>query len=214
MWVVCWLGSAAVIGEALQLRVLTYKPRSGHIVAPPCHRRSAIPLTRRKQPAMTELVPIDEKWSTTASGLKFLDDHIGDGETPEAGDVVKVAYTGWLEKNGLEFDSTKGRSPFAFVLGQQRVIPGWDEGISSMRVGGKRQLCIPAELGYGQEGSGSIPSGAMLRFECELVSIESGFSGFIATFPGGITNFALTSILALSFVPYLLPEEVKPTFWK
>ena len=83
-----------------------------------------------------------------------------------------------------------------------------------MRVGGKRTLLIPAELGYGEDGAGAIPPGATLRFECELVDVETGFAAFLSTFPGGISNIVLTSLLALSFVPYALPPELKPDAWK
>ena len=81
-------------------------------------------------------------------------------------------------------------------------------------MGGKRRLSIPPELAYGDEGAGeSIPGGSRLQFECELVSIESGFAGFVATFPGGVQNLVLVTLLALSFVPYFIPEGARPTFW-
>ena len=84
-----------------------------------------------------------------------------------------------------------------------------------MRVGGKRRLSIPPELAYGEAGSsGSIPPNSRLQFECELVSIESGLNGFVSTFPGGIVNLGLVSVLLLSFIPYFLPQDVVPDFWK
>ena len=83
-----------------------------------------------------------------------------------------------------------------------------------MRVGGKRTLLIPAELGYGEDGAGAIPPNATLRFECELVALETGFAAIMSTFPGGISNVVLTSLLALSFIPYMLPAELKPDAWK
>jgi len=154
-------------------------------------------------------VPVDESWTTTASGLQYLDSKIGDGEAASEGACVRVAYTGWLEDGGKEFDSSIGRAPIAFSVGQQKVIAGWDEGILSMRVGGKRRLSIPSELGYGENGAGdSIPPNSRLQFECELVGIETGIGAFTATFPGGLPNFVLTSVLLLSFIPYFIPPDV------
>jgi len=115
-----------------------------------------------------------EDYITTESGLKYYDFEIGDGLTPEAGQVVSVHYTGWLE-DGTKFDSSLDwGTPFVFPVGMEYVIPGWDEGISTMKVGGKRQLVIPAELAYGEEGAGEvIPPGATLIFEVELLEVQS-----------------------------------------
>ncbi len=122
---------------------------------------------------MTEVDEAD--YITTDSGLMYYDIVVGEGETPSLGDTVVVHYTGWLE-DGTQFDSSVDRGePFAFVLGMGQVIPGWDEGLATMRVGGKRQLKIPAELGYGDAGSGGvIPPGATLIFDVELIAIEAG----------------------------------------
>jgi len=117
---------------------------------------------------------IDEKdYTTTASGLKYSDLKAGTGETPTAGQTVVVHYTGWLE-DGTQFDSSVDRGePFTFPIGQGSVIPGWDEGVATMKVGGKRQLVIPAALAYGEAGSGSvIPPNATLIFEVELLEIQ------------------------------------------
>lgn len=119
---------------------------------------------------------VDEKdYTTTQSGLKYYDLTPGTGATPAAGQTVVVHYTGWLV-DGTQFDSSLDRGqPFSFPLGQGRVIPGWDEGVATMKVGGKRQLVIPPELGYGENGSGSvIPPNATLIFEVELLEIQSG----------------------------------------
>lgn len=113
-------------------------------------------------------VPVEDDWTSSASGLQYINLAPGSGDEAKAGDVVKVQYTGWLEESGREFDSSVGRAPIAFNLGQGRVIPGWDEGIAGMRVGGKRRLSIPADLGYGDSGAGDIPGGARLQFECEV----------------------------------------------
>ena len=117
---------------------------------------------------------VDEKeYTTTPSGLKYYDIKPGTGATPTAGQTVVVQYTGWLQ-DGTQFDSSIGRdTPFSFPLGKGKVIPGWDEGIATMKVGGKRQLVIPAALAYGDAGSGNvIPPGATLIFEVELVSTQ------------------------------------------
>ena len=116
----------------------------------------------------------EEDFITTESGLKYYDLEKGDGATPETGEMVSVHYTGWLE-DGTKFDSSLDRgNPFVFPIGMQYVIPGWDEGVSTMKVGGKRQLVIPAELAYGEEGAGDvIPAGATLIFEVELLEVKS-----------------------------------------
>jgi len=108
----------------------------------------------------------------TPSGLRYSDLVVGAGASPAAGDQVEVHYTGWLE-NGTKFDSSVDRrQPFVFPLGAGRVIRGWDEGVATMKVGGKRRLVIPAELGYGDRGAGRvIPPGATLVFEVELLRI-------------------------------------------
>lgn len=107
---------------------------------------------------------------TTPSGLSYVDLVVGNGPTPVAGKPVKVHYTGWLE-NGTRFDSSVDRGePFVFTIGAGEVIPGWDEGVMTMRVGGKRRLIVPPRLGYGDAGAGGvIPPGATLIFEVELL---------------------------------------------
>ena len=113
-------------------------------------------------------------YTSTESGLLYFDFEEGEGVTPEAGQVVAVHYTGWLE-DGTKFDSSLDRgTPFTFPVGMGYVIPGWDEGVSTMKTGGVRQLVIPAELGYGKEGAGGIiPPDATLIFEVELLEIQS-----------------------------------------
>jgi FKBP-type peptidyl-prolyl cis-trans isomerase len=108
----------------------------------------------------------------TATGLEYVEILEGTGAQPKPGDSVSVHYTGWL-KSGQKFDSSHDRGqPLVFPLGRGRVIKGWDEGVASMKVGGKRKLIIPAHLGYGDRGTGGvIPPGATLIFEVELVGI-------------------------------------------
>ncbi len=109
--------------------------------------------------------------TTTASGLQYVEIEAGTGPMPQPGDMVSVHYTGTLE-DGTEFDSSIGRDPFRFTLGQGQVIPGWDEGIALMHEGGKATLIIPSELGYGAAGAGPIPPDATLIFEVELVDVQ------------------------------------------
>ncbi len=115
----------------------------------------------------------EAEYVTTDSGLKYADLEVGDGPTPEKGQTVSVHYTGWLE-DGTKFDSSLDRGqPFSFVLGEGRVIRGWDEGVATMKVGGKRQLVIPPELAYGERGAGGvIPPNATLIFDVELLEVR------------------------------------------
>ncbi len=109
----------------------------------------------------------------TPSGLKYQDLVVGSGTIAEPGMSVSVHYTGWLT-DGTKFDSSLDRGqPFTFTLGAGNVIRGWDEGVAGMRVGGKRKLTIPAELGYGDRGAaGVIPAGATLVFEVQLLGVR------------------------------------------
>jgi FKBP-type peptidyl-prolyl cis-trans isomerase len=110
---------------------------------------------------------------TTTSGLKYIDLAVGTGATPQMGQTVTVQYTGILD-NGKKFDSSRDRNePFSFTIGIGKVIQGWDEGLSTMKVGGRRQLIIPSNLAYGSRGSGSsIPPNATLVFDVELLGIS------------------------------------------
>lgn len=115
----------------------------------------------------------EENIITTESGLQYVDIVEGDGATPQPGQTVMVHYTGTLE-NGLKFDSSVDRGqPFSFKIGVGQVIQGWDEGVGTMQVGGKRKLIIPSELGYGARGAGGvIPPNATLLFDVELLRIQ------------------------------------------
>jgi peptidylprolyl isomerase len=115
---------------------------------------------------------VDLRASTkTPSGLYYRDLVVGTGAEVQPGSTVAVRYAGALP-NGREFDANRSGDPFVFHPGRQEVIPGWDEGVVGMRVGGKRQLIVPAELGYGASGSGPIPPNAILVFTVEVVSVE------------------------------------------
>jgi peptidylprolyl isomerase len=115
--------------------------------------------------------------TTTPSGLKIIDVKVGTGPSPKPGQTCVMNYTGWLYENGkkgAKFDSSLDRNqPFSFPIGQHQVIAGWDEGVATMKVGGKRTLIIPPELGYGSRGAGGIiPPNATLMFDVELVGVK------------------------------------------
>ena len=114
-----------------------------------------------------------EQTVTTDSGLKYLDMTVGTGRLAELGDTASVHYTGWLA-DGKKFDSSVDRKePFSFRLGAGQVIKGWDEGVMGMKIGGKRKLTIPPQLGYGARGAGGvIPPNATLTFDVELLDLR------------------------------------------
>jgi peptidylprolyl isomerase len=114
---------------------------------------------------------------TTPLGLKMIDTKVGTGAQPTKGQTVVVNYTGWLYDNGVKgqkFDSSLDRGyPFMFKIGQGEVIQGWDDGVATMKVGGKRTLIIPPALGYGSRGAGgAIPPNATLMFDVELLEVK------------------------------------------
>jgi peptidylprolyl isomerase len=110
--------------------------------------------------------------TTTPSGLQYRDDAVGEGQEAKAGDTVSVHYTGTLQ-DGKKFDSSRDRGqPFSFPLGAGHVIKGWDEGVAGMKIGGRRSLVIPPELGYGGRAIGPIPPNSTLLFDVELLGIH------------------------------------------
>jgi FKBP-type peptidyl-prolyl cis-trans isomerase FkpA len=125
------------------------------------------------QPAAEATTPAPAESAPAAAGLKIEDTKVGTGEVAKAGDTVVVDYTGWLT-DGTKFDSSIDRNqPFSFVLGAGSVIPGWDQGVAGMKVGGTRKLTIPPDLGYGAQGAGGvIPPNATLVFEVKLLKIN------------------------------------------
>ena len=109
---------------------------------------------------------------TLPNGLKYVDVKVGDGGLAESGMSIQVHYTGWL-LNGTKFDSSLDHGqPFTFKLGAGEVIRGWDEGVKGMRVGGKRKLTIPPDLGYGAQANGAIPANSTLVFDVELLAVR------------------------------------------
>ncbi len=120
---------------------------------------------------------MEAKVIETESGLKYIEVELGEGSEAKAGMTVEVHYTGWLDEKGekgKKFDSSVDRgTPFSFPLGAGRVIKGWDEGVAGMKIGGKRTLIIPADLGYGSRGAGGvIPPNATLIFDVELLGVK------------------------------------------
>ncbi len=119
----------------------------------------------------------EKKMTETKSGLKYRDTKEGEGDSPETGQTCVMHYTGWLwedGKKGQKFDSSVDRGePFEFQIGRKQVIGGWDEGVATMKPGGKRELLIPPALGYGARGAGGvIPPNATLLFEVELIKVK------------------------------------------
>jgi peptidylprolyl isomerase len=153
------------------LRVFT--PRSGALLA--LAFLTALACLLAAAPASMAQEP--GKTMTTSSGLQITDITIGTGAEPKPGQTCTVHYTGWLYENGAKgqkFDSSVDRGqPFSFKIGQHQVIAGWDEGVASMKVGGKRTLTIPPSLGYGARGAGGvIPPNATLIFDVELLGVK------------------------------------------
>ena len=114
-----------------------------------------------------------DEYQTSATGLKWKDLKVGEGASPSTGQTVSVHYTGWL-LDGKKFDSSRDRGqPFKFQIGKGQVIKGWDEGVASMKVGGRRELLIPPELAYGSRGfPGAIPPSSTLKFDVELLGVQ------------------------------------------
>lgn len=149
------------------------KPAEAPAPAPAAEQpapEAAAPAPEAEKPANPE----EPAMQKTESGLQYQEIKVGDGAVPQAGQTVIVHYTGWLT-DGKKFDSSVDRGqPFKFTLGRGQVIRGWDEGLSTMKVGGKRKLTIPSDLAYGPRGAGNglIPPNATLVFDVELLGIQ------------------------------------------
>ncbi len=169
--------AAAALGLVLRGQTPPTRPTDVTAVPPladtpeaPARKTSAAP---RKAPAAPQALA-DDAYVTTESGLRYHDFVVGTGAQPVHGQTVLVDYVGWLKDSGRKFDASLDREdPIAFPIGVGKVIPGWDEGVLSMQVGGRRQLVIPSSLAYGPKGRPPvIPPDATLVFEVELVAVE------------------------------------------
>lgn len=162
-----------ICGTALALAL----PLALSAQAPASGSAKAAPQKARKASAKTPAKSKGPQMITTESGLKYVDTQVGTGPSPLKGQECLVHYTGWLSvkgERGKKFDSSVDRGePLAIPIGVGRVIKGWDEGVLTMKVGGKRTLHIPANLGYGVRGAGAdIPPNADLIFDVELLSVK------------------------------------------
>ncbi len=169
LWIVALLALAAAgcnESKSTSSSTTTESATSGSVTPSETAATPASPLPGQAVPADVQLV-------TTASGLQYYDLAVGNGDIADTGEQVTVHYTGWLA-NGTEFDSSLRRQePIRFPLGTGAVIKGWDEGLTGMRVGGKRKLIIPANLAYGADGRAPvIPPDANLVFDVELVEVK------------------------------------------
>src|ERR1051325_5336729 len=159
----------------------TDSPLGDHMTVPRCASALAAlaltALTLTAAPFHGAIAQTPGKTMTTPSGLQITDSKVGTGATPKPGQICVMHYTGWLYDNGVKgkkFDSSVDRNePFEFPIGQRKVIAGWDEGVATMKVGGKRTLIIPPQLGYGARGAGGvIPPNATLMFDVELLDVK------------------------------------------
>ena len=180
-----------------------------------------IPPTRHLSPKTCRAAPDelaatdDDGWTVTLSGLKYQDLVEGTGATASSGKVAVVQYEGKLVESGRVFDSTKGRGSFKFVVGEGSVIPAWDEGVSTMREGGKRKLYCPSRLAYGSAGAGAngeIPGGADLLFDVELESVAEGAVAVQMAKLGLGLNLR-TGIAFLLLLTFILPPLFPDVAW-
>eukprot|EP00632_Arachnochrysis_sp_CCMP2950_P013573 CAMPEP_0185698714 /NCGR_PEP_ID=MMETSP1164-20130828/6487_1 /TAXON_ID=1104430 /ORGANISM="Chrysoreinhardia sp, Strain CCMP2950" /LENGTH=288 /DNA_ID=CAMNT_0028365637 /DNA_START=37 /DNA_END=903 /DNA_ORIENTATION=+ len=206
-------------------------PRSGagHVGGVRRHHRARLATTTMTVTSSPEsaaataeppAAPQEPPFSVTDSGLRWRDEVVGKGKTPEKGVIVVIDYTGTLEATGRVFDSTYERGlTFQFELGRRDVIPGMEEGVKTMKVGGKRTIVVPPTLAYGSRDLGRIPPDSVLRFEIELRDVRSGpFAGIVAEVTNAVQGvarnlgpnpftFFVALFVLLGAAPFLLPDE-------
>ena len=168
---------ALVAGLALvaTLAVACEDDENGEATPTPAPSATVAPTTSTTLPAGTPVTggppAVSGETITTASGLKYIDIAVGSGATPQTGQTVALTYTGWLAADGTKFDASVDHGQaLSFAIGTGKVIKGWDEGVATMKVGGKRRLIIPPALAYGENGyPGVIPANAELIFDVDLL---------------------------------------------
>lgn len=164
-------GIVVFFGLLLIVTSIFSSPKNQEAIASELNQKEVVALNSNLN---KENIKMDlENATTTPSGLKYIEIKEGEGATPTTGQTVSVHYTGTLE-DGKKFDSSRDRGqPFNFKIGVGQVIKGWDEGVGTMKVGGRRTLIIPSELGYGSRGAGGvIPPNATLIFDVELLGVK------------------------------------------
>jgi peptidylprolyl isomerase len=169
----CTLRLLALVAGLALVATLTAACGDGDEEASPTPAASATPLPPGT-PVTGGPPAVSGETITTASGLKYIDIEVGSGAAPQTGQTVVLTYTGWLAADGTKFDASVDHGqPLSFAIGTGKVIKGWDEGVATMKVGGKRRLIIPPDLAYGENGyPGVIPANAELIFDVDLLEIR------------------------------------------
>lgn len=188
---------------------------SGRLLDAPLHRLIRATLEG------TNIGPNSNEMIVTESGLQYRDIVVGTGEEPKEGGSVTVHYSGstsYLGKPIAVFDDSRARGyPFKFVMGEGKVIPGWEEGIKGMKTGGRRKLVIPAELGYGDKeaAGGRIPANSEIQFDCELLAVgaegqgsfELGLEDAKTTFNLYFQNKLFSALTVVWIISFFLPKD-------
>jgi peptidylprolyl isomerase len=169
------LGCTTVASQAPAAPSVAVSPQPTSTVSPSSEAQASAQPVASPSPSEPPVDPtvLPSDAPTTRYGVKYVDLKVGTGATPQAGQTCVVHYTGWLKEDGKRFESSLDRGqPYEFKLATGQVIQGWDEGISTMKVGGKRKLEIPPKLAYGEQGTNGIPANATLIFDIELLAVK------------------------------------------